>query len=79
MASLLKKNGTSERANIIIDENQKVAFVKIYPISQLPDIDEIISELGSSQHNLRCFEAKTLQSKVYTSWPEKSICLCLFL
>ncbi len=43
----IEENGTSERANIIIDENQKVAFVKIYPISQLPDIDEIISELGS--------------------------------
>lgn len=25
------KYGTSERANIIIDENQKVAFVKVYP------------------------------------------------
>jgi peroxiredoxin len=42
----IEENGTSERANIIINENQKVAFVKIYPISQLPDIDEIISELG---------------------------------
>ncbi|HSL86328.1 MAG TPA: redoxin domain-containing protein [Bacteroidales bacterium] len=42
----IEENGTSERANIIIDENQKVAFVKVYPISQLPDIDEIISELG---------------------------------
>ena len=43
----IEENGTSERANIIIDENQKVAFVKIYPITQLPDIDEIRSELGS--------------------------------
>ena len=39
------KYGTSERANIIIDENQKVAFVKIYPVGQLPDIKEVIEAL----------------------------------
>ena len=39
------KYGTSERANIIVDENQKVAFFKVYPIGQLPDIQEIIAEL----------------------------------
>jgi peroxiredoxin len=39
------KYGTSERANIIIDEHQKVAFVKVYPIGQLPDIKEIIEAL----------------------------------
>ncbi|MBU0497828.1 MAG: redoxin domain-containing protein [Candidatus Thermoplasmatota archaeon] len=37
--------GTSERANIIIDEHQNIAFNKIYPISQLPDIKEIIQFL----------------------------------
>jgi peroxiredoxin len=37
--------GTSERANIIIDKNQKVAFVKVYPVSQLPDIKEIVEAL----------------------------------
>jgi peroxiredoxin len=37
--------GTSERANIIIDEKGKVAWVKIYEISQLPPIDEVINEL----------------------------------
>jgi len=41
----IEEKGTSERANIIIDENQKVAFVKIYPISELPDIEEIMAEL----------------------------------
>jgi peroxiredoxin len=46
----IEEKGISERANIIIDENQKVAFVKVYPISQLPDIEEIIAEL--SQDNL---------------------------
>jgi len=39
------KYGTSERANIIIDENQKVAFVKVYPIGQLPDIREVLEAL----------------------------------
>ena len=40
------KDGISERANIIIDEKGKVVFVKVYPISQLPDIGEIIKILG---------------------------------
>jgi alkyl hydroperoxide reductase subunit AhpC len=39
------KDGFSERANIIIDENQKVIFPKIYPTSQLPDFDEILKFL----------------------------------
>jgi peroxiredoxin len=45
-------NGFSERANIIIDENRKVTFVKIYPLHSVPDIQEIITFL---QHptNLR--------------------------
>ena len=38
-------DGFSERANIIIDEEQKVIFGKVYPISQLPDFDEIMKFL----------------------------------
>jgi peroxiredoxin len=38
------KDGTSERANVILDENQKVIFVKVY-IPQLPDINEILNFL----------------------------------
>jgi peroxiredoxin len=37
-----ENDGFSERANIIIDENLNVIFVKVYPIPQLPDIQEII-------------------------------------
>lgn len=37
-----EKDGFSERANIIINEEQTVVFAKIYEISQLPDIEEII-------------------------------------
>jgi peroxiredoxin len=40
------KDGFSERANIIIDEDQKVVFVKVYPTSQLPDFKEIFTALG---------------------------------
>ena len=38
-------NGFSERANIIIDEKQKVVFVKIYPVHSVPDIEEVINFL----------------------------------
>ena len=41
------KNGFSERANIIVDENGKIVFFKIYPIPELPDINEIIDFLKS--------------------------------
>ena len=40
-----EQGGTSERANIIVDESGKVVFSKVYEISQLPDIQEIISFL----------------------------------
>lgn len=40
-----EKDGFSERANVIIDEQGKVIFVKIYEIPQLPDINEIIDFL----------------------------------
>ena len=39
-------DGFSERANIIIDEDQKVIFAKVYPTSQLPDFEEILKILG---------------------------------
>jgi peroxiredoxin len=38
-------SGFSERANIIIDENQEIAFFKVYKLGQLPDIQEIINVL----------------------------------
>jgi len=38
-------DGFSERTNIIIDENGKVAWVKVYDIPELPDIQEVISVL----------------------------------
>ena len=40
-----EQDGFSDRANILLDENQTVAFVKVYPIPQLPDIEEIMKEI----------------------------------
>ena len=40
-----QEDGISQRVNIIIDENQKIAFFKIYKLGQLPDIQEIVDEL----------------------------------
>jgi peroxiredoxin len=37
-----EKNGFSERANIIVDEKGVITLFKTYPLSQLPDINEII-------------------------------------
>ena len=43
-----EQNGFSQRANVILDESGKVCFVKVYPISELPDIDEIIAFLKNN-------------------------------
>ncbi|WP_053956409.1 redoxin domain-containing protein [Inediibacterium massiliense] len=40
--------GVSERANIIIDENGKIKWVKVYPSEQLPDINEVFQILSNS-------------------------------
>ena len=42
-----EKEGFSERANIVIDENQRVIFAETYPLSQLPDIEKIIGFIAS--------------------------------
>ncbi len=41
-----EEEGFSQRANVIIDENGKVIWVKLYDIPQLPDIDEVLAVLG---------------------------------
>ncbi len=40
-----QNDGFSERANILIDENGKVAWVKVYEIRTLPDFGEILDFL----------------------------------
>ena len=39
--------GVSERANIIIDENGMVKWIKVYPSGQLPDINEVLQVLSN--------------------------------
>jgi peroxiredoxin len=38
-------NGFSERANIIVDERFRIAWVKVYPVHSVPDIAEVIGVL----------------------------------
>ncbi len=42
-----ENEGISERANIIIDEDQNIEYAQVYEISKLPDINEIITYLRS--------------------------------
>lgn len=42
---ILRAEGFSERANIIVDEAGKVLFVKVYPIKQPPDLAKILAVL----------------------------------
>jgi alkyl hydroperoxide reductase subunit AhpC len=37
--------GISERAAFIVDKSGKIAFAKVYPISQVPDIEELVQAL----------------------------------
>ena len=39
------QEGFSQRANVVVDEEGKIVFVKVYDIPQLPDIEEILSFL----------------------------------
>jgi peroxiredoxin len=41
--------GISNRANVIVDENDKIVFVKVYEIKTLPDINEIIEFLKNME------------------------------
>ncbi len=41
--------GVSERANIIIDENGKVRWVKVYSSGQMPDINEVLQVLANDR------------------------------
>jgi len=39
----LGDKGISKRVNIVLDENRKVIWTKIYPIKEVPDFQEIIN------------------------------------
>ncbi|NJF24226.1 peroxiredoxin [Thermococcus sp. Bubb.Bath] len=36
-----EEGGFSERANVLVDEEGKVVFFKVYPIGELPDLEEV--------------------------------------
>ena len=42
---LREADGYPERANVILDGNGTVVFTRVYPIDQLPDIEELIAFL----------------------------------
>lgn len=46
-AEFLEKNGISGRANVLIDEEGKIEFVKNYRIFEVPDIEEVIRVIRS--------------------------------
>jgi peroxiredoxin len=37
-----EKDGFTERANVLVDESQTVIFARTYPISDVPEIDEVV-------------------------------------
>jgi len=41
----IDKYGFSKRANVILDEQRKAIFVKVYPLKELPDIKEVLDFL----------------------------------
>ncbi len=45
----IDKFGFSERANIILDEERKAIFVKVYPIKELPDLNEVLDFLSKTR------------------------------
>lgn len=45
----IDKFGFSERANIILDEDRKAVFVKVYPIKELPDVKELLKFLENNK------------------------------
>ncbi len=38
-------NGISERANVIVDKHGAVQWIKVYPIGDLPDLEELLHVL----------------------------------
>jgi len=43
------KHGTAQRANVIVDAKGKVAWVKVYEVLSLPDVNEVLAVLKQSK------------------------------
>jgi len=37
-----RREGFSERANVLVDEKGRVVWAKVYPIKELPDLEEVL-------------------------------------
>lgn len=44
----IEKLGLSERANILVDEAGQVVWAKVYPMKQLPDIEEVLAAVAGN-------------------------------
>ena len=44
----LEEHGFSARANILLDEEGKVVWAKLYPILELPDMEEVLKAIAES-------------------------------
>jgi peroxiredoxin len=44
-----EKNGISERAHLVLDEEHRLIFFRIYPVHSVPDITEIIDLLKETK------------------------------
>ncbi len=44
------REGFSERANVLVDEQGVVVMVKVYPISELPDLQEVVRLIHELHH-----------------------------
>ncbi len=44
-----QKDGISGRANFIVDEKGIIEWSKVYPSSELPDLEEVFNKLASSK------------------------------
>lgn len=40
-----EEDGFSERANIVVGEGQRILCAQVYPLSQVPDVEEIVAIL----------------------------------
>ena len=46
-----EKDGFSERANVLVNEQGIVVFVKTYPIGQVPDLQEVLDFIRNLHHS----------------------------
>lgn len=50
MFEIFRENdGFSERANILLGQDLSILWMRIYPIAELPDIDEVINEIKKAK------------------------------